>query len=125
MSIAPKVSMKDVHKMPLAYALLILGGLIGWVLPKAFSSKDETIQSKDERIDKLTETVKFYRSKEAFKDSLLRLERERAGNENVALKKDNDSLQKLLFETKTEGLERVIKIIENGKSTVVIKPKKK
>ena len=125
MSIAPRVSIKDVHKMPLAYALILLGALTGWLLPKAFSSKDETIGAMQQRVDKLNQTVEFYRSKEAMKDSLLRLERERAGSDNVNLKRENDSLQKLLFDTKTEGLERVIKIIENGKSTVVIKPKKK
>ncbi|WP_316851151.1 hypothetical protein [Pedobacter agri] len=125
MSIAPKVNIKEIHKMPLAYALLLFGLFLGWLLPKAFSSKDETINTLNERVEKLNKTVEFYRTKDSFKDSLLRSERDRTGVENFALKKENDSLQKLLFIKTTEGLERVIKIIENGKSTVVIKPKKK
>ncbi|WP_231464645.1 hypothetical protein [Pedobacter sp. Leaf132] len=125
MGLAPKVGIKDIHKMPLAYALLTFGLFLGWLLPKAFSSKDETIATQDKRIDKLNKTIEFYRTKDALKDSLLRIERDNDGAENTKLKRSNDSLQKLLFDTKTEGLERVIKIIENGKTSVVIKPGKK
>jgi len=114
-----------VHNKPLAFTLLLTAFFLGWLLPKAFSSKDETIVSLNQRVEKLNKTVEFYRTKDALKDSLLRLERDNDGNENVRLKRSNDSLQKLLFDTKTEGLERVIKIIENGKASVVIKPEKK
>lgn len=128
MSITPNVNeeqVKTASKYPWAVALLFFGALIGFFVPKFTESKDQTIGEMKERVEKMAQTINFYRQKDAFKDSLLRVERERSLQETQQLKRDNDSLQKLLFDTNTKGLERVISIIENGKSAVVIKPKKK
>ncbi len=125
MGIVPNASIKNVHKMPWAYVILLLGGLIGFFAPIALKSKDETAESKEQSIQRLTKTIEFYRVKDAYKDSLQREELKRVIQEKNLWQGKYDSLSKFVFDNNTKGLERVISIIQDGKSAVVIKPKKK
>ncbi|MFN0254521.1 hypothetical protein [Pedobacter ureilyticus] len=113
------------QKFGLAVLAILATSLAWWLLPKFTNSKDETIKKQQESIERLKSTVEYYRKNKDFADSTLRVENKELKMENKDLRRENDSIRDLRFNDNTKGLERVISIIQNGKSAVVIKPKKR
>lgn len=101
---AKKEQIEKVNKFPLAYALMILGGLVGIFANKVFDSSDSRIEALEAEKKQLQITVSYYDKKcdsvvnfwqnKYFKQIEYSLEKER--RQDSILQKSNQALTKAM-----------------------------
>lgn len=113
-----KNDVKEWANFPWSKAVVVLISAISTMVGITYGIIKSYQSSYEDRIDD-------FKRKTSTRDSISSSDWRDVRMENKALNRENDSLRTVVTDSKTEGLERLIKVIDGkNTNTIIIKPKK-